>query len=184
MRLLDELESKRRQLHLEGREDCLCVSIGEQKLWHFHCARLVFTCHVSTSRATPSCIPGSLGTPIGLHRIAERIGDGEPCGMVFKGRLPQGFTWENASQTMYSENLITTRILWLDGLELGKNRGSGCDTHARYIYIHGTNQEVAIGSPNSHGCILLRNADMLTLYDSVPSGSLVWIADDSIPSLC
>ncbi|MDR2512653.1 MAG: L,D-transpeptidase [Puniceicoccales bacterium] len=176
LRLLDELETRRRELRLEEQKDYLCISICEQKLWHFREASLAFSCRVSTSRAAPSCIPGSFGTPTGLHRVAERIGDGEPCGTVFKGRLSQGFTWENSPQTVCTENLITTRILWLDGLEVGKNRGPGCDTHSRCVYIHGTNQEVAIGRPNSHGCVLLGNADMLSLYDTVPRGSLVWIS--------
>jgi hypothetical protein len=133
---------------------------------------------VSTSRAAPSCVSGSFGTPSGLHQIAERAGAGEPAGMVFKGRRPLGFTWENAPEEMRGQNLVTSRILWLDGVEPGKNRGGNCDTRERFIYIHGTNQEDKIGSPNSHGCVLLRNADMLALFEAVPAGAeaaFVWI---------
>lgn len=132
---------------------------------------------ISTSRAEPSCVPDSLGTPRGLHQIAEKIGAGEPIGTVFKGRTPLGFVWQNAPEPLRDENLITSRILWLDGLEAGKNRGAGCDTHSRYVYIHGTNQEGKIGTRNSHGCVLLRNADMLSVFDAAPTGAFVWIGD-------
>lgn len=173
--LLRELETRRIELRLGAREDCLCVSIGEQKLWHFRAGRVLAEYPVSTSRAAPSCVPGSLGTPTGLHQIAEKIGAGEPEGMVFKGRVPLGFHWRDAPPAMRGENLITSRILWLDGLEPGRNRGAGCDTHGRYIYIHGTNQEEKIGTPNSHGCVLLRNADAVALFATVPTGTFVWI---------
>ena len=165
------------ELRLEAREDCLCVSVGEQKLWHFRRGKIRSAHAVSTSRAPASCVPDSLGTPTGLHRVAERIGGGAPAGTVFKGRQPLGFAWQDAPEALRGENLITSRILWLDGLEEGKNRGAGCDTHARYIYIHGTNQEGRIGTRNSHGCILLGNADMVALFDAVPPDTLVWIAD-------
>ncbi|MDR2844577.1 MAG: L,D-transpeptidase [Puniceicoccales bacterium] len=175
LRLLEDLETRRKELHQAAREDCLCVSLCEQKLWHFRGGQLWADYPVSTSRAAPSCVPDSLGTPTGLHQIAERIGAGAVAGTVFKGRQALGFTWENAPEELRGQNLITSRILWLDGLETGKNRGDGCDTHGRYIYIHGTNQEEKIGTPNSHGCVLLRNADVIALFDSVPSGAFVWI---------
>jgi hypothetical protein len=173
----NELEARRRELRLGAREDCLCVAIGEQKLRHFRGGKLVAEYPVSTSRAAPSCVPDSLGTPLGLHQIAEKIGAGEPEGMVFKGRKALGFHWRDAPPEMRGENLITSRILWLDGLEPGVNRGADCDTHGRYVYLHGTNQEDKIGTPNSHGCVLLRNADILALFDAVPSGALVWIRE-------
>lgn len=173
--MLDEFEALRKKLRLRAREDCLLVSIGEQKLRHFHAGCLVAEYPVSTSRATPSCVPDSLGTPLGLHQVSEKIGTGEPEGIVFKGRKPQGFHWRDAPEAMRSENLITSRILWLDGLEDGKNHGPGCDTHGRYVYIHGTNQEEKIGTPNSHGCVLLRNADVVALFDAVSAGTFVWI---------
>jgi hypothetical protein len=173
--LFVSLETRWRELNLATREDCLCVSIGEQKLWHFQGGKVIAEYPVSTSRAIPSCIPDSLGTPTGLHQIAERIGDNAPVGMVFKGRKPLGFSYWDAPQELEKDNLITSRILWLDGLEEGKNHGAGCDTHSRYVYIHGTNQEDKIGTPNSHGCVLLKNADMIALFEAVPAGALVWI---------
>ncbi|MDR2429872.1 MAG: L,D-transpeptidase [Puniceicoccales bacterium] len=175
--MLKCLERKRDELRLEAREDCLCISVGEQKLWHFRANRILSTHTISSSRAPTSHLPGSLGTPTGLHRIAERIGGDAPTGTVFKARRPLGYAWQDAPEPLRAENLITSRILWLDGLEEGKNRGPGCDTHARHIYIHGTNQEDKIGTRNSHGCILLRNADMVALFDAVPPDTLVWIND-------
>ncbi|MDR1497889.1 MAG: L,D-transpeptidase [Puniceicoccales bacterium] len=176
--LFEALEAKRRGLRLKARDDCLCVSLSEQKLWHWRAGRQISVYPVSTSRAAPSNIPESLGTPMGLHQIAAHLGAGELPGMVFKGRRPLGFTWENAPEELRGRNLITSRILWLDGLEDGKNRGAGCDTRARHIYIHGTNQEDKIGHRNSHGCVLLRNADMIALFDAVPTdeeAAFVWI---------
>lgn len=72
-------------------------------------------------------------------------------------------------------NLITTRILWLRGLEPGVNSGPGIDTHDRYIYIHGTNHEERLGAPDSHGCVLLSNDEVIELFEQVPSGTLVMI---------
>ena len=73
--------------------------------------------------------------------------------------------------------LITTRILWLEGLELGFNRGGNVDTHARYVYVHGTGNELTIGKPDSHGCVHLAADDLIPLYDKLPSGTLVWISE-------
>ncbi|MDR1817663.1 MAG: L,D-transpeptidase [Puniceicoccales bacterium] len=168
-RLLAALEQRRRELGHAPREDALCVSLAEQRLWHYRRGALVAEYPVSTSRAAPSCVPDSLGTPLGLHEIAERIGAGAPAGMVFVGRVAQGFLWRDAPPELApaKKNLVTTRILWLAGLEDGVNRGTGCDTHSRYIYIHGTNQPEKIGTPNSHGCVLLRDADVIALFDAL-----------------
>jgi lipoprotein-anchoring transpeptidase ErfK/SrfK len=116
----------------------------------------IFRAPVSTSRAGPGFQPGSLRTPTGLFRIHERIGENARSGTIFKGRVP-------VEQPMDSEEeLITSRILWLDGLEK-----ENANSKERYIYIHGTNQESLIGQPVSHGCIRMRNADIIRLFDSV-----------------
>ena len=175
---MEKLESVREALGYEVRTDCVVVSIGEQKLAHFRGRSLVAEYVVSTSRAEPSCVANSLGTPSGLHRIAEKIGGDAPLGMVFKARKPTGWRhWENPNAASM-DNLITSRILWLEGLEEGKNRGGDRDTHARYVYIHGTNQEDKLGTPNSHGCVLLGNVEMIRLFATLPSGAYVWIEDD------
>jgi lipoprotein-anchoring transpeptidase ErfK/SrfK len=98
--------------------------------------------------------------------------------MVFKGRLPTGRHYsEMAGDEASPTNLITSRILWLGGLEPGINAGGDVDTHDRYIYIHGTQREEMIGRPMSAGCVLMRNTDIIELYDDVRAGDLVWIGD-------
>ena len=143
----------------------------------FRSGVLALTFPVSTSRAEPSCIENSLGTPTGLHHVAEKIGGDQPAGMVFKARRPIA-RYQDMPESETTDNLITSRILWLGGLEEGRNRGGDRDTRGRYVYIHGTNQESKLGAPNSHGCVLLSNADVIRLYDLLPVGAYVWIEDD------
>lgn len=138
---------------------------------------LVKSYAVSTSKRPPSNVKHSLGTPRGLHEIAERIGAGQPPGMVFKSRIPTGQHYSEVPSARTDDNLITSRILWLQGLEPGVNRGGDVDTHDRYIYLHGTNHEDRIGEAMSAGCVLMRNLDIVELYEQVRSGDLVYIAD-------
>ncbi len=154
---------------------CLCVQIGEQKLYHFIETNLAREYAVSTSRKPPSCIENSHGTPTGLHEVAEKIGAGAPAGMVFVGRQPTGQFWTQLSGPENIPNLITTRILRLRGLEPGHNAGPGCDSYDRYIYLHGTNHPERLGTPASAGCVLLSDQDVIALFEHVPEGSLVWI---------
>lgn len=132
---------------------------------------------VSTSKRPPSNVKHSLGTPRGLHEIAERIGAGQPPGMVFKTRIPTGKHYSEVSDAATHDNLITSRILWLRGLEPGVNAGGEVDTYSRYIYIHGTNHEARLGEPLSAGCVLMRNLDIVELYEHVRGGDLVLIQD-------
>jgi len=97
-------------------------------------------------------------TPTGKFRVAEKIGQGTPMGTVFKGRRRAKVT----AKLLQEEDLIMTRILWLDGLDPHNS-----NTHERYIYIHGTNHEESLGKPASHGCIRMKNTDLLELYDLV-----------------
>lgn len=127
---------------------------------------------VSTSRYGLSSEEGSHCTPLGLHRIAEKIGADEAAGTVFVGRRPNG---ENcyalsADALNDSRDFITSRILWLEGLE-----SANANSHQRYIYLHGTAAEAAIGTPASIGCIRLRNADIIALFDQVSTGTPVYI---------
>src|SRR5579872_4485187 len=124
----------------------------------------------STSRFGIGQAVNSNCTPLGLHRIAEKIGGGWPPGTVFRSRKAVGFAWQGLPLAP-----ITTRILWLEGLEPGFNRGGSVDTRARYVYIHGTGDEPMIGRPASRGCIHLTAQDLLPLYDFLPVGTLVWI---------
>ena len=105
-------------------------------------------------------------TPTGRFRITEAIGEGMPLGTVFKSRRPIKAT----KKLLREEDLIMTRILWLDGLD-----PRNANTHARFIYIHGTNHEENIGEPASHGCIRMRNADLVELFEFVKRGTPVVI---------
>lgn len=129
-----------------------------------------FVC--STSKFGIGQVAGSNCTPLGLHRIAEKHGEGAPAGTVFKGRKPVGHLHDGLPLES-----ITTRILWLDGLDPGFNRGGNVDTFARYIYIHGFGDPASFGRPASHGCIHLTDADLIPLFDLLPVGTLVWIAE-------
>ena len=166
-------------LGLPPAEDCIVVSIDQQKLWHFHgkdCENYA----ISTARAGRGCVQDSLQTPVGLHQVCEKFGDGVIAGMVFKARKATGTlasVWPSAE-----DNLITSRILWLDGLESGQNQGIDAqgrvvDTRRRFVYIHGTNQADKLGQPNSHGCVLLSDEDVIRLFDRVPVGCKVLIRD-------
>jgi hypothetical protein len=151
----------------------LTVNIAEQTVSLFDQNKFVKKFPCSTSRFGIGQTEGSNRTPLGLHRIAEKIGAGEPAGTVFKSRRIIGHT----SQPEFADAKITTRILWLEGLEDGFNRGGNVDSHARYIYIHGTADQKSIGQPASHGCIHLADADLIPLFDLLPSGTLVWISE-------
>lgn len=158
-------------------ERLLHVSISRQELEYYAAGALQRTFPVSTSSAPPSNERNSLGTPRGLHEIAERIGGGQPPGMVFVGRVATGHHFRELSAAENERNLITTRILWLRGLEPGVNAGGSVDSHDRYIYIHGTNHEDRIGRPASGGCVQLRNLDVLELFEAVRAGDWVNIVD-------
>ena len=120
---------------------------------------------------------GSYCTPRGKHIVRAKIGAGQPANAVFIGRRPTGEIYSPELGAQYPErDWILTRILWLSGCEPGFNRLGDVDTMRRYIYIHGTPDEVAIGKPGSHGCIRMRNADVIDLFDRVPAGTPVEIA--------
>lgn len=154
----------------------LVVEIAPQVMWLLerrpgtlaYDVRKRYRC--STSKFGIGQQAGSNCTPLGLHRIAEKVGGGWPVGAVFKSRQLIGYTWQGLPLAP-----ITNRILWLEGLEPGFNRGGNVDTHARYVYIHGTGDEPTLGRPASHGCIHLAAVDLVPLYDLLPSGTLVWI---------
>ena len=127
---------------------------------------------VSTARNGPGEILDSECTPRGRHRIAEKIGAGCPLDTVFVGRRPTGERWSPELAAAHpGRDWILTRILWLEGLEPGFNAGGECDTKGRYIYIHGTPASTALGQPGSRGCIRMRNADLVELFDRVEVGS-------------
>ena len=125
---------------------------------------------ISTSRFGIGQVIDSNQTPLGLHRVARKVGAGHPVGTVFRSRQAIGFTWQGQPDAS-----IVHRILWLEGLEPGFNRGGEVDTFKRYIYIHGFGDETTLGRPQSLGCIHVAAADLMPLFDFLPVGTLVWI---------
>ncbi len=121
---------------------------------------------VSTSKFGLGSEPGSFRTPLGRFVVDARIGDGAPAWAVFKSRQPTG----EIAHPGWEGDGILTRILWLHGLD-----PHNANTRDRYIYLHGTNEEHLIGTPASHGCIRLRNADIIDLFARVPAGTPVEI---------
>ncbi len=132
---------------------------------------------ISTSLRPPSNVKDSLGTPRGLHLIAEKIGAGSPPGTVFKSRINLGRHYRELEPEQNAKNLITSRILWLRGLEPGVNAGGDVDSFDRYIYIHGTNHEERLGQPFSGGCIEMNNVEIVALFEEIRPGDQVWIDD-------
>jgi lipoprotein-anchoring transpeptidase ErfK/SrfK len=150
----------------------LFVDIKQQRLYHMNDGSAAKEYPVSTSQFGTGNVEDSLKTPLGVHRVKEKYGDGAPVGRVFRDRIDTGETWNVG---VPGENLILTRILRLEGCEDGINRGKGIDSYERYIYIHGTNNEESVGMPASHGCVCMRNADVVELYDTVQEGTVVFI---------
>lgn len=155
------------------------VDISDQKLYLFcrydNGNEEVKTYPVSTSKYGIGSQAGSNKTPLGLHQIKNKIGDGAPQGMIFKARQPTGRIAK--MNVAGAGDLVTTRIMWLKGLEPGKNSGRGIDSYRRYIYIHGTAEENKIGQPASHGCVRMYNSDVIDLFDRVTEGIDVYIRE-------
>lgn len=150
----------------------LVVGVEAQHAWWFEGGRVVADWPVSTAAEGVGGRSGSFQTPPGWHRIQRRVGDGAALGAVFVSREPTGEVWNGETR---GDDLILTRILTLDGVEDGINRGGDHDSLARFIYVHGTNQEEALGQPVSHGCVRLANRAMVELFDRVREGDWVVI---------
>ena len=134
---------------------------------------------VSTAANGVGCEKSSGCTPLGEHIIRAKIGDSAALNTVFVGRRPTGeICTPKLMQANPNRDWILTRILWLSGQEIGKNRLGNVDTMQRYIYIHGTPDSTEMGNIGSHGCIRMCNADVIALFDAVPAGTRVFIHDD------
>lgn len=134
---------------------------------------------VSTARNGPGERKDSGCTPRGRHVVRARIGSCLPRGAILVGRRPTGGGWSpELAAANPGKDWILSRILWLSGLEPGRNRLGAVDTMQRYIYIHGTGDDQPMGRPLSHGCIRMRNADVIALFDLTPVGTLVEIHDE------
>jgi UDP-N-acetylmuramate--alanine ligase len=160
------------QFFIDPRDLFLVVSIETQTLFVCVNDTIIEQYDASSSRFGNGIRENSRKTPVGIHRIKEKFGAGAPVGRIFKDRIDTGIDWDPRST---EDNLILTRILRLEGLEEGINKGAGVDSYERYIYIHGTNQEERIGTPLSNGCVCLRNFDIIRLFEIVKEGTLVYI---------
>jgi len=133
---------------------------------------------VSTATNGAGAQNGSYCTPLGRHRIAEKVGAGASLFSAFKSRQPTGEIWTpELDAANPGRDWILTRILWLEGMEPGRNQGGEVDSYKRFIYIHGTNEEHKLGTPASHGCIRMRNEDVAELFDLVKVGTEVRISE-------
>lgn len=120
-------------------------------------------------------------TPRGWHRVAQKVGENAPQNSVFIARQPTGEIYDQQlAQQFPQRDWILSRILWLDGLEQGFNHGEGCDTFKRYIYIHGTPDTEPMGIPMSHGCIRMKNDEIIELFDLISEDALVYISEHSL----
>jgi hypothetical protein len=155
---------------------CLEVSLAEQRVSLRAEDTLVAAFACSTAANGPGERNGSGCTPRGLHRVRAKIGDGCPAGAVFVARRWTGERYSpELAAACPGRDWILSRILWLTGLESGRNRGGSVDTLRRFIYIHGCPDAEPMGVPRSHGCIRMRNADVIALFARVPIGSPVLI---------
>jgi UDP-N-acetylmuramate--alanine ligase len=150
------------------------VDVARQRMGHLEKGVLVREYRISTARNGIGCEEGSYKTPPGWHRIHGKFGAGAPPGMIFRSRVATGEIWRGEPRT---EDLILTRVLTLEGLEQGVNRGPGRDSLERTIYIHGTNQEAQLGQPVSHGCLRMANAEVQEFFEGANEGDVLVIAE-------
>ena len=156
--------------------DYLHVSIARQCLQIRHKGEVSAEYPVSTALKGPGETLGSEQTPRGWHRIRARIGDGCEPGTVFVGRRPTGEVYSDTLARQHPQrDWILTRILWLCGTEPGRNRFGNVDSMRRYIYIHGCPDSEPMGKPLSHGCVRMRDADLIDLFQRVKPGMPVLI---------
>lgn len=162
--------------------DFLHISIADQLLYGFADGQLCLRLPVSTALNGPGERSGSNCTPRGRHQVRAKIGAGLPEGAVLRGRRWTGEIWSTALAEQFpGRDWILTRILWLSGCEPGFNRLGTVDTFRRYIYLHGTPDSEPMGVPLSHGCVRLRNADLLELFPRVPPHCAVLIDEAACP---
>lgn len=154
------------------------VSLSSQEMMVYDRSRLIQRYLISTAKKGAGEGRGSEQTPRGWHVIRAKIGANVPENTVFVGRRPTGERYSAALRAKYPQrDWILTRILWLSGLEKGKNRLGHQDTMQRYIYIHGTPDDVPMGMPGSRGCIRMRNCDIVFFFDFVPVQTRLFIQE-------
>jgi lipoprotein-anchoring transpeptidase ErfK/SrfK len=154
----------------------ILIDIPSQQLHFLHEGKELKIYPISTGLNGVGEQKGSGQTPRGWHIIRAKIGNNQPINTIFVGRRPLEEIYSETLEEKYpGKDWILTRVLWLSGLELGKNRLGDCDTMQRYIYIHGCPDSKPMGIPLSHGCIRMRNFDIVELFNHVPVGTKVFI---------
>ena len=154
----------------------LYVDIDMQNMYLLKKGTILRTFKISSSYYGTGSEVNSFKTPLGKHEIYKKIGEDLPINAILKGRV-----WNGAIANVITDDIdtdfdhVTSRILWLDGLEEGKNKGPGVDSRSRYIYIHGTAEEGLIGKPASDGCIRMYNSEVIELFGLVEEKTQVWI---------
>ena len=162
--------------------DFLHISLTDQCLYGFADGQLLLRLKVSTALNGPGERNGSGCTPRGLHQVRAKIGAGLPLGAVLRGRRWTGEVWSPELHEQFpGRDWILSRILWLSGCEPGRNRLGEVDTFRRYIYLHGTPDTEPMGVARSHGCVRLRNSDLLALFSRVPVHCAVRIDEAPCP---
>jgi len=158
----------------EKLSEFLYVGIRRQRMYHFINNHIVSSYSISTSSKGAGNMMGSYKTPTGLHQIAEKIGVNAPVATLFVNKKNTGKVVHiNKSEISMNKDEITSRVISLKGLQQGINKGKKYDTFARGIYIHGTSDESTIGQPSSHGCIRMKNDDIIELFDLLSVGTRV-----------
>ncbi len=166
----------RRRYPRRARLPLALVGVAAQRLYLIERLHLIGAYRVSTSRFGTGSRRGSLRTPLGAHRVREKIGAGCAPLTLFKARrAAAGRAAPNPLATISTHDAVCTRVLWLDGLEPGRNRGGGVDSASRCIYIHGTVDERRVGRPSSIGCVRMGNADVIEMFDVLRVDSLVYL---------
>ena len=172
--ILDKVESI--ESSYKDLDALLYVDIPSQKMFFIKKGEIFDIYTISSSFYGTGNKVNSLKTPLGKHEIYKKLGDNLPENAILKGRV-----WNGAIADVIKEPIdtdfdhVTSRILWLDGLENGKNKGPGIDSRERFIYIHGTAEEGLIGKPASDGCIRMYNKDVIELFDLIDEKAQVWI---------
>jgi lipoprotein-anchoring transpeptidase ErfK/SrfK len=157
-------------------DEVLLASVKDQKMYHIKQGKVLSEYVISSSVYGEGSKDGSNKTPLGLHKVKSKFGDktpinGKMISRIFYGKIATIYTDNTKSKT----DDVCSRILWLEGMEKGLNKGEGIDSYSRYIYIHGTSEEGQLGKPASHGCIRMKNKEVIELYEKIKIGTLVLI---------
>jgi hypothetical protein len=175
-KILNAINFLKANYNLQPDDYALIVEPEFQKMFLIKNFKIEKSYLISTGQKGLGCEAGSYKTPVGVHEIADKIGQGAPVGTIFVARKSTGKIAKIYTKPVdIKEDFVTTRILRLKGLEKGKNSGKGVDSYSRYIYIHGTPEEGLLGKPVSHGCIRMKNKEVIELFNKVAVGTLVYI---------